>query len=391
MKDKKNKNKKKKILFVIQSLRMGGAERVQVTLANKLVEAGYDVTVLVWKPIFDNESELDERVRLIYKAPDRHLGNRIPYIRYKFYDDCMWELRATPRQLYRYYVGRKKYDIEIAFFHGLALEIIGGSDNKAALRFAWVHHDLEKLKEAIPKRWDLQVEMYHRIRNIVCVSQASRDTFIRTIGDTGNVQVIYNMLPAARIRQQAQEKPGVTVKKSKFHLVMSGRYVATKGYERLIRSVVRLRGEGKDISLALIGDGDDKAVICDMIQSAGAGDYISTVNGYNNPYPYVKEADLLVCASFTEGYNLTVAEALILSVPVLSTDCSGPREILDNGRYGMLVENSEEGLYKGLKELYESPELLEEYRRKASGRMDFFDEDRILKQITDLFEGSEAK
>ena len=70
----------KKILFVIQSLRIGGAERMQVTLANKLVNSGYDVTIVTWKPMIDLKCDLDERVHFIYRAPNQHLGAKIPYI-----------------------------------------------------------------------------------------------------------------------------------------------------------------------------------------------------------------------------------------------------------------------------------------------------------------------
>ncbi len=376
---------KKRILFVLQSLRMGGAERVQVTIANKLASEGYDVTILTWKPMDTFRNNLDPRVRWIYKAPDEHLGNRIPYIRHKLYDGVMWEERATPKQFYRYYVGREKYDVEIAFFHGIAVDIIAGSTNKKAKQIAWVHNNLERLEteEEVRKA----KEMYRRIRHIVCVSKGSRESFINTIGDTGDVRVIYNMLPEKEILEKANEEPEVTVNKAAFHLVLVARFHAPKGYKRLIEAVVRLRQEGKDLSLALVGEGTEEGLIRDLIRENGAEEYISVVNGKNNPYPYIKESDLLVCASYKEGYNLAVAEAMILGVPVLSTDCIGPRELLDGGKYGMLTENSGEGLYNGLKQLYDSPELLEEYRKKALERRDFFDEDKIFAQIAEVLEG----
>ena len=100
----------------------------------------------------------------------------------------------------------------------------------------------------------------------------------------------------------------------------------------------------------------------------------------------MKQADLYVCSSLYEGYNLTVAEALILEVPVLSTNCTGPCEILDNGNYGAIVENSEEGLYEGLKQLLNEPDKLLYYKEKAKERKDFFDEEQICKKIEGLFE-----
>ena len=87
-----------------------------------------------------------------------------------------------------------------------------------------------------------------------------------------------------------------------------------------------------------------------------------------------------------ERVQVTVAEALILGIPVMSTDCAGPREILDNGKYGMIVENSQKGLYDGLKLFYNSPGLLKTYREKAAQRVGLFEEDDTLIRIIDLIE-----
>ena len=97
------------------------------------------------------------------------------------------------------------------------------------------------------------------------------------------------------------------------------------------------------------------------------------------------QADLYVCSSRFEGYNLTVAEALILGVPVLSTDCAGPNEILDNGKYGVIVENSEDGLYSGIKDLLDNSDKLRYYKKRVKERISFFDEETIVRQITELF------
>lgn len=376
---------KKKILFVARSLSVGGAERVLVTVINGLVQRGYDVTLLQWRPESDFQKYLDPRVHIRYKAPDEHFGNRIPYIRYKFYDDCMWALRATPEQFHRYYVGREKYDVEIAFFHGITVNIVAGSTDNDTKRIVWIHNNLERLKTE--KDIEKARALFQRFHHVVCVSEASRESFLRIIGDTGDVRVIYNPLSAAKIREMAQREPEFRVKKAGFHIVQAARYVEGKGYLRLIDAAVRLKKEGKDISLSLVGEGAEEVPIRKSIRDNHAEDYIYVISGRTNPFPYIKEADLLVCASYLEGYNLTVAEAMILGVPVLSTNCAGPRDILDGGRYGMLVENSDEGLYNGIKELYESPELLEHYRKKTAERLDFFDEDRIFDQITELIEG----
>lgn len=379
----------KKVLFILPSLGIGGLERVQVTIANKLVENGYDVTVMILEPADTMKDELDERVHFLYKPPKTHLGNRIPYIRHRFYDDGMWETRATAKQLYQYYVGDERYDAEIAFFRGLPIKIISGSSNKDARRLAWVHNDFRKAIGYLNNFKSMQqvFEAYKSMNHIICVSDQAKCGFIEAIGDTGNLTTIYNMLPVEKICQNATEKPRIHVRKGRFHIALVGRLLdSAKGQKRMVSVVSRLRDEGKDISLVLVGGGPDEQALKQLIRHHHADGYITMVGSQRNPYPYIKEADLLVCASYFEGYNLTVAEALILGVPVLSTDCTGPNEILDYGKYGMIVENSEAGLYNGLLELSDGSELLRKYKEKALLRQDFFDEEKILKQITDQFE-----
>lgn len=378
----------KHVLFILPSLSIGGLERVQVTIANKLVQSGYDVTIKTLYPNDTLKDELDERVHFVYKPPKRHFGSRVPYIRNKLFDDGMWEKRASAKQLYDYYVDNEKYDIEIAFFRGLPVKIISGSSNHNAKHIAWVHSDPSMAGGYIANFKSLSeaTEAYKTFDRVICVSKQSADGFERLFGDIGSVGVIYNMLPVDAIKKKALESSGISIKKAEFHVVLVGHFIdKTKGQSRLINAVFKLKNEGVEISLALIGSGNDESLFKRTISENCANDYITVCDGGRNPYPYIKEADLLVCASYFEGYNLTVAEALILGVPVLSTDCTGPNEILDYGKYGMIVENSEDGLYSGLKQFAENPGLLKDYKVKALKRQDFFNEDKILKQITDLF------
>ena len=379
----------KKLLFIIPSLGVGGMERVQVTIANRLVDAGYDVTILLLDKCDTLKTALDPRVKLIHKSYKQHFGQRIPYFRHRLYDDGLWETRTSANSLYRYYVENQKYDAEIAFFRGLPVKIISGSTNPDAKKIAWVHSDFRKATGYNNNFYDIDDvrRAYEAMDAVVCVSKETEDGFIDAIGDTGNTKVIYNMLPVNEILQKAEEPIGGEFPEAEFRVVHVGRFLnRVKGQRRLMRSVVRLRKKGADISLALIGNGDDENKLKSYIKHHHAGDYITLITGSTNPYPYIKAADVLVCSSYYEGYNLTVAEALILGVPVISTDCSGPNEILDHGKYGMIVDNSEPGLHKGLREMYKNPLLQQYYAQKAKQRFDFFNEDRIFKQITDLIE-----
>ena len=383
----------KKVLFVAPSLVVGGMERALVTLANRLVQSEYDVTILMLDTEDALAFELDPRVRLIKKPYKDHFGRKIPYIRHKLYDDGMWETRTDPEKLYRYYIGDEKYDVEIAFFRGLCVKIVSGSTNRGAVHLAWVHSDFRRAKGYQNNFSDMRqvFDAYQSFDRVVCVTEEAREGFVKTVGDTHNTVTIRNMIPTREIRRKAEEPVRLTVNRGELHLVIVARLDdSVKGQLRLIEAVARLFKEGYRVSLTIVGGGQDEERIRRAILENGASDCIESVGEKKNPYPYIKTADLLVCASYYEGYNLTVAEALILSVPVLSTDCAGPREILGGGEYGRLVENSEEGLYQGLREFCEDPGLLKIYTEKAKERQDFFEEEKVLMQIEKLWERKET-
>lgn len=379
----------KKILFVLPSLSMGGMERMQVSLANALIRMGYLVTVLTLDTDYTLATELDSGVILLNKPYKTHFGRRIPWIGNRYYDDGMWETRATPEELHHYYIGNEYYDIEIAFFRGLSVKIVSGCKNPRTKKIGWVHSDFRRnngYKNNFKTMRDVY-NAYASFDHVVCVSQEAQNGFKYVIGDTNNLKTIYNMLPVDAILEKARVQPSINVHKEDLHIALVGRLQDTaKGQKRLIHVVTQLHNEGKSISLALIGGGNDEQMLRDEISICNANEYITMCGNQMNPYPFIQEADLLVCASYYEGYNLTVAEALILGVPVLSTDCTGPTEILGGGKYGVIVENSEDGLRKGLEEIIDNPDMLIAYRKKTFKRRDFFSQKKIMSQITELFE-----
>ncbi len=377
----------KKILFILPSLTIGGLERVQVTLANTLSRRGHDVTVMIYEKGSTLSSELDEKVKLIIKPPKSHpIMSRIPYVRYKFYDDGMWEKRATAQKLHKYYIGDEEYDLEIGFFRGMSIKIVSGC--VSSKKIAWVHSDFTKATgymNQFKNMWEV-FEAYSRFDNVVCVSKHALEGFMQTIGDTGNLVTIYNLLPIEQILTKSKEKPGIVIPHHNFNIVLVGRLLdSAKGQKRLIDAVTKLQVEGLDIGVALVGGGSDEEMLRTYIQEQNADGFVCMTGNQMNPYPYIAQSDLLVCASYFEGYNLTVAEALVLGIPVLSTRCTGPVEILDDGKYGMIVENSTESLIDGLREIITNKELYQHFKEMTAERRDFFDEERIIGQIEGLF------
>lgn len=374
---------RKRILFILPSLSIGGLERVQVTIANALAKRGHSVTVLTFDKGDDLVGELNSSVRFIYKRPKYEWLKHIPKIRY-YFDDGLWETRATPKALYEYYVGKEKYDVEIAFFRGRSVKIISGSTNRNSVKLAWIHSDYRYCGgvSANFKSMNDVKEAYKHFNNIIAVSNQAKESFRDTIGDIFDIHVIYNMLPYEEIIEKAKQSCIVT--KRCFTAIIVGRLQEVKGIDRLLSAIKQLDSEKVILDLWIVGDGPECSRLKDIVERNDMNN-IRFFGMQRNPYPFIKNADLLVCSSRFEGYNLTVAEALILGVPVLSTRCTGPVEILDDGKYGLIVENSTEGLTDGLRGMVTDKNLYQYYKKMTAEGRTFFDEESIVKQIEGLF------
>lgn len=384
--EKIDRRKALRVLFVSPSLRMGGLERVLVTMANALANSGHEITIITWSEGEELKDELDKNVSFKYVQPKPFpLLRKIKGIR-NYYDDGKWETRASAKKLYRYYVGNNDYDVEIGFFRGMSIKIVSGSTNKNARHVAWVHSDFMNCKGITNnfKNFEDCRNAYLKYDDIVCVSQQAAKSFKEKLSIDSNVKVIYNLCSIEKIKQQSKELMEDSFDFG-FNVILVGRLVdEIKGIKRTARVFKRLYDEGIDVGLYIVGDGVDKENIEKYISNNKISN-VKLLGFQKNPYKYINAADLLICSSYYEGYNLTVAEALLLNVPVLSTKCTGPAEILDNGQYGMLVENSEKGLYDGLKKIVTDKKSYKHYKEMTAQRVTFFSTEAILKEIEELF------
>ena len=134
----------------------------------------------------------------------------------------------------------------------------------------------------------------------------------------------------------------------------------------------------------LLGDGPDKEKIENMIRNKNLQEYIKLLGVKKNPYPWIKNSKLLVHSSRYEGFGLVLVEALILDKVVISTNCKvGPREILDNEKYGSLVEvgNYNAMAQEILELLQENSIKKEKYLSNIDKSVERFDKRNIIKQI----------
>ena len=362
-----------KLLFLIQSLDGGGAERVLVNLANHIDRERFEVSI---RTIFRdgvNRQYLDKDVSYSCK--------KIPMI-----SGISRILKKIPKRfLYKYIVGNTYADIVIAFMHSIPLMILAGGVAKCPKRIGWIHcGDMNMVIGN--KNADKWIGWWRKMDAAVCVSDYVKEEFIKKTGIIENVYTVYNTNDTSKILELSCEKKDFEIKHDLPLICSIGRFTSEKGYSRLLEITRKLIDEGFDHRLMLIGDGKMCDDLHQKAENLELGDRVIFTGFQSNPYKYISEADMFVCSSFIEGLSTATIEALILGLPIVSTNVSGAREILgDNDEWGIVTGVDDESLYQGLKKMLSDPALREHYREATKERAPFFDKKNTVAQAEKLF------
>ena len=342
----------KKVLFLIESLAGGGAEKVLITLLNHMNRQAFDVTLCCVSNVGVFLDELDPSVdrRSILPEPSKLSGMSFLLYKLKYKLVYSW---LPIRWVYRLFVP-KGYDVEVAFVEGFATKLIAASSSKVSKKIAWVHIDLEHLPwtqdNGIFRSLEEEKACYSRFDRIICVSQAVADAFKRIYEPKTTVSVLHNPIDSRHIVFRAKEDCPIP-SKSRIRIVSMGRLVPQKAFDRLLRVASHLKKDGFSFELWILGDGRDRRSLDDLIDKEHLRENVLLWGFKQNPYPYIASADLFVCSSLAEGFSTAIIEALVLGVPVVATDCAGVRELLEGSGCGIISSNDDESLYFALKQV----------------------------------------
>lgn len=365
-----------KILFLINTLGGGGAERVLVNLVNNMDTSVFDITVETMFGEGVNAALLHKNIRRIAKNDPCPPG--IAYL-FRF---------MSERALYKHFIGNEHYDILVAYMHGAPVKVIAGCPDANVKKIAWLHNG-DPATGTFFRFWNKESEAfkaYARCDAVVGVSESVSAAFSKYTGNKKNMRVVYNTNDVCKITQAAKMPADIPFDKNSINLVSVGRLGKEKGYERLLTVCKKLRMEGLPLTVNIIGSGSEESTLRQLIAEQEATDWFHLIGFRDNPYAYVAKADLFVCSSRTEGLSTAVTEAVILGVPVVSTDVSGAKEILgENNEYGIVTENSEEGIFSGIKQMLLNKNNLTYYAQKAKKRASFFATEKTVKEAEDLF------
>lgn len=381
--------RRRKVLFLIESLGGGGAEKVLSTLVEHIDKSRFDVTVCPITDVGPYSADVKKFVTVKPILPAYPGEGR-------FFARMMWRLkhRLVHRWLPEWLVYRlwipKGNDVEVAFVEGFTTKLLSKSSGKAK-KIAWVHTDLcnNHWTSAIYGSVEAESKVYRAYDRVVGVSKGVSDSVNRLFGADLPTLTIYNPIDAAAIKKKAvASNQNIPPRKEGFIRICStGRFVSQKGFDRLLRIAGRLVGEGYKIELWLLGDGELRSEFERYIADNGLADTVTLWGFQSNPHAYMSQCDLFVCSSRAEGYSTAVTEALILGLPVITTRCSGMDELLGvDGEFGVITDNSEEKLFDGLKWTLDHPDCLAEMAVKARERSGAFTIKNLVEPIENFLD-----
>lgn len=374
----------KSILFFIESLDGGGAEGVLENVVSSLDKTKFDLHVV-------SETDNEFRTQKVKENTRHHSfihknikGSKLKEIWNKII--IKFSL-VSPESVVRNFLIRGKYDIEVAFCEGYSTKIIGNSKKRHTKKIAWVHTDVlnNPWSETIFGGSENERKCYEKFDAIVCVSETIKESFIKKYGMEDKLYVIYNIINDQKTLEQAQQPFEFKIVQRPFW-VLAGSFRKVKGYDRMIEVCADLRDEGYNFSVVIMGIGYERKDIENLIEKYDLYDRITLLDYQENPHKFMANADLFVCSSYAEGYSTVVSEAVLLGLPIVTTNCSGMREIFGDNQCGIICENSKHGLYKALKDVLDNPELLTHFKAEEKIRATAFSMENQIKTTETFFE-----
>lgn len=361
-----------RILFFIPSLAGGGAEKVLVNTVNNLDRQKYDITVHCLFDVGVNKQFLSPDIKYKYT------------FKYSFRGNTKILKLFSPEFLYRWMI-KDKYDIVVSFFQSPTTRIVAGCQDKDVKLVQWIHnefHDRRKILKCYRNEGEC-VRLQKRFDANVYVADTVKSCYMAIFPDLTNKNVVlYNVVESDDILKKASEQVENSLFDRPITLISVGRMVAQKSFDRLLNIAYRLSKVGVDFKLLLLGTGDLESKLKVQVSQLGIDDRVVFLGYKTNPYKYVKNADLFICSSLHEGFSTAVTESLIVGTPVVTTLCSGMKELLGDNEYGVITENSEDALFEGVLKVLSDKEQLQYYKIQAKNRGETFITQNTVKEIS---------
>lgn len=372
----------KKVLIMSKALGGGGAEVALIELLNKMSVDEYDITLALLDDDTEYASRLTRKVKIIkiifanciaeqlvsmYSFPAKIL-KKLSVNRIIPYYDMLFDSVLTKFD--------EEYDLALDFYgYGYFLTGFMAERIKAKKKATWLHD--EKIY------WFKSVERYvPYYSKIYGVSQAVRDSFCKKYpGWAGKTEVFYNVIDVGTIIKKSKQ---ITerMQEGHFNILTVGRLTEQKGYDIAIHAAALLKQRQIDVCWYAIGAGRDEKKLKALARKCGVEDTFIFMGRQDNPYSYMTQCDLYVQPSRHEGYVITLVEARVLTLPIVTSDIPSAREQIEDGVNGYIVPLNAKSVADKIEQLYKNPKLIETAVNKLKAtHIDFSGELEKLQQL----------
>ncbi|WP_282022683.1 glycosyltransferase [Priestia flexa] len=374
---------KKRILIVIDSLNSGGAEKSLISLLACFNYQKYKVDLLLFSIEGLYLNMLPKEVTILPQPAymKKQAKKRVDLVKEKEFKSLYFRTFASlalrnplkkktmhSSQILWTWANRgmepleQRYDVAIAYSQGMPTYFVA-EKVQAAKKLAWVNTDYKLIRHH--KKFD--VYYYNQFHHIIAVSDSCKEVLTTELPSIAKkVEVIYDIISPTLIYEMAIKKGGFTDLFDGIRILTIGRLVEQKGYDLAIEACYRLKKQGFNIKWYAIGEGSLEQNLKQKVAAYHLEGVFVFLGTYQNPYPFLHQADIYVQPSKLEGYGLAMAEARLLKKPIVATNFPIVYNQLRDRENGLIVKMNAVSLAKGIQEIICDSELKKSVCEKLS-------------------------
>ena len=368
---------KKKVLIVSSSLVTGGLEKCLINFCNNLDYEKYDVDLYLFNEGRDLLPRLNKNVNLLPDSPYYAFVYNMSFFRgcrellkhgkaglcvYRIVRTIRSRLKLNLNTVYDWEKMKatmlkveQHYDAAVGFEEGSANYFVTECVD-AAVKSCWIHTDIKM----IDTNYELDTHAFEKCDYICTVSENSAKSLRNAYPQYGSKIRIFS-LPSLHDTEKLfrMSKEDAGFEDGYFNVVSVGRLVELKGFQYCVEACKELVDKGYRVRWYVAGEGEYRDKLERMIAELDLKASFSLLGNCDNPYKYIKAADLCVQFSSYEGYSMVVYEEKLFGKAVVLSDIPSFREMITDGVNGLIVERDSKRLYLSVKYLVDKPDVFE--------------------------------
>ena len=382
---------KPKIAVILDEMSIGGIPAACISFL-KAIEDVADVTMVLESDKGVFTSKIPSKVKIEVKPSEsvsqtfsdlfkkrKYFKYLMSAFKYKFYAKTdHWIKASTVANECKNPLLDETFDCAIAY-HGMNAAQMNRTlyQIKAKKKITWIQGD-----HAFEDKYKKDAEeVYQKFDHIFCVSNVTKKRFLSdfpSVSDKTSVYYVHMDVDEIIAKSKAEQ---IQFAKDKINLVTVGRISQEKGQD-LVPGVAKiLIDRGYDINWYLVGDGADRARIEELVIREGVENNVIFAGNQPNPFPYIAACDLYVQPSYTEGFGMTIFEAIILGKTVVATDVGGANELLRDSEDLLFVQPTSKDIADGIERMLTDEALRNHIIQNISNR-DFSNNKEVEKLIS---------